>query len=78
MAGKYDPAKRLVERFPRFPKPKWTSVEGRATLVCGCGQVTFGVQKSPMERQRHNMAAKHRKIVAVCINPKCKQVKRLK
>lgn len=78
MAGKYNPAKRLIERFPRFSKPKWTKIEGRATLMCGCGQVVFSVQKSPMQRQHHSMTASHRKIVAVCLNPKCKQTKRLR
>jgi hypothetical protein len=79
MAGKYNPAKRLgVERFARYDKPEWTLVQGTATLVCGCGQVAFSVQKLPMKSQRASMTAKHRRVVAVCINPKCKQVKRLK
>jgi hypothetical protein len=78
MAGKYDPAKKLIERFPRFPKPQWTKVEGRATLTCGCGQVMFSIRKAPMERQSHRMNAKHRKVEAVCLNPKCKQTKRLR
>src|SRR5206468_1864656 len=78
MAGKYDPAKRLIRRFPRPRKPRWTNVGGRALLRCGCGQVLFYVEKTGMERQRHTRDASHRRIVAVCPNPQCRQEKRLR
>jgi hypothetical protein len=77
MAGKYDPAKKLVKRFPRFPKLEWIGVEGHAILRCGCGGLLFFVHKTGMQRQRHTKEASHPKIVAVCPNPKCRQKLRL-
>lgn len=77
MAGKYHPAEKLIARFPRFPKPKFVSVRGVATLECGCGETCFRIQKIPMELQRHTKEASHRKILAVCLNPKCGQEYRL-
>ncbi len=75
--AKYDPAKKLIERHPRYDKPTWVAVHKRPTLTCGCGQVCFLIQKTPMQRQRRTMDASHRKIVAVCLNPACKQEIRL-
>jgi hypothetical protein len=79
MAGNYNPAKKLIERFPRFSKKRkeWFSLLGRATLRCRCGEALFRVQMSKMERQRRTTTASHRKIVTVCLNPKCKQEIRL-
>jgi hypothetical protein len=78
MAGRYNPAKKLVERFPRFSRKKiWHSVAGFPSLMCGCGESAFYVRKTGMQRQRHTMKASHRKIVAVCLNPKCGQEHRL-
>jgi len=74
---KYNPAAKMIERFPRYPKPSWAIAKGRATLVCGCGQMLFFIQKTGMQRQRHTMKASHRKIIAVCPNPKCRQKLRL-
>jgi hypothetical protein len=75
--AKYNPAKKLIERFPRYPRPEWHSVQGRASLTCGCGESLFCVQKTSMERQRRTPTASHRKIVAVCLNPKCQREFRL-
>jgi len=77
MPGKYNPAKKLTARFPRYPERQWVKANGRAMLTCGCGQVLFFVHKTGMERQRHTREASHRKVVAVCPNPKCKQEIRL-
>lgn len=72
--SKYDPAKRLApEKFPRFPKSEWLPMEGKATLLCGCGGTSFRVQKVKMDRTSHSKKAHDRKVVAVCLNPKCGQ-----
>jgi hypothetical protein len=75
--SKYNPAKKLIDRSPRYPLPEWLSVQGCASLTCGCGESLFRVQKTPMQRQRRTTTASHRKIVAVCPNPKCQQEFRL-
>ena len=79
MAGKYNPAKKFgIERFPRYAKPKWRLSLGKAALSCGCGGVVFRIEKLPMKRQRHTMTAKHRQIVAKCVNPKCGGSKKIR
>jgi hypothetical protein len=70
---RYNPAEKPIERFPRYPRPNWQRVQGVATLICGCGEPLFRFQKTSIKRQRRTTTASHRKIVAVCPNPKCQQ-----